>query len=118
MSVAIRCMNPALFRGGYPGYIYFIQMDNIGPIKIGYAKDYVKRLQGLQMSSPYKLNLLYATPGSVDDEKMIHKQLRKNHKEIHIKGEWYHPAKIIYSTIKDFEKWDKRDNQPPPGGAG
>ena len=110
MSVAVRCMNPAIFGDGYPGFIYFVQMGIIGPVKIGYAKDCAKRVQGLQMSSPYKLNILYATPASLEDEQMIHRQLRMSHGEIHIKGEWYHPAKVIFETIKDFKKWDRRIN--------
>jgi hypothetical protein len=109
MSVAIRCINPVIFGGGYPGYIYFIQMGIIGPVKVGYARDYAKRVQGLQISNPYKLNLLYATPGSLEDEQMMHQELRKYHEEIHIKGEWYHPGKVIFETIKNFKKWDIRD---------
>ena len=41
------------------GYIYFIQMDYIGPIKIGIAKDLKTRLNHLQSANPYPLRLLY-----------------------------------------------------------
>lgn len=108
-SVATRYMNPALFGDGYPGFIYFIQMGEMGPIKIGYAKDHQKRLAGIKTASPFKINLLYATPGSLQDEQMIHRQLRKNHFDLWLKGEWYHPGKVIFKTIDEFKKWDERD---------
>lgn len=65
VTVAIRCMNPAIFGDGYDGFIYFIQMGDIGPIKIGYAKKPDKRFKHLQWSSPYELKLLYVTPANL-----------------------------------------------------
>lgn len=108
-SVAIRSMNPAIFGDGYKGFIYFIQVGDIGPIKIGYAKDCQKRFNQLQSHNPYKLSILYTTPATLSDEQLIHYQLRKSHPDLCLNGEWYHPAKIIFNTIKDFKSWDERD---------
>lgn len=120
MSVAMRCMNPAIFGDGYDGFIYFIQLGDIGPIKIGFAKDYQKRFKAIQWANPYKLNLLYATPACLKDEQSIHCELRKYHPELCLTGEWYHPGKLIFDTIADFKRWDKKsktdsDKEVPNG---
>ena len=35
------------------GYVYFIQMENTGPIKIGFSKNIKSRMENLQTASPY-----------------------------------------------------------------
>lgn len=71
------------------GYIYFIQMEEAGPIKIGITRDINKRLAHLQTANPCKLKLLYFFPGGVGTEKELHNIL----KNYSLEGEWfsYHP---------------------------
>lgn len=104
-------MNPVIFGDDYPGFVYFIQMEDIGPIKIGYAKNYHNRLRALQSANPRKLTLLYATPGSQEDEQMIHRQIRARHPDLCMRGEWYLPAKLIFDTITEFKRWDAKDSK-------
>lgn len=65
--------------------IYFIQSEHGGPVKIGRADDVAKRLQGLQTGRPDKLVLLAAAPGTVADERIVHRKFN-HYRE---KGEWF-----------------------------
>jgi hypothetical protein len=87
------------------GYIYFAQMENTGPIKIGISNDPNKRMATLNTSSPYPINLIYFTPGCEEDEKSIHWQFR----DFLIRNEWFHPDKKIFRMI-EWKKCIDRKN--------
>src|SRR5262245_1596456 len=59
------------------GFIYAIQSATTKLIKIGFSATPEGRLKGLQTGSPDKLELLKTWPGTMDDEKRIHRCLRK-----------------------------------------
>jgi len=107
-SAATRNIGPEVWENGYRGFIYFIQMGDVGPIKIGYAKNCNKRLTDLQISNPYKLNLIYFTPANMEDEQFVHRLLRTKYPELCLSGEWYHPSQVVFNTIEDFKKMDAR----------
>jgi hypothetical protein len=77
------------------GYVYFVQMDRIGPIKIGFSVNVEKRLLSLQTASPYPLKLLCIIPGSEKLEKEIHYSFR----EMRMEGEWFLPHPFILKEI-------------------
>ena len=101
---AIRYRNEVIFEK-CGTFIYFIQMGYVGPIKIGLAKDPEKRVTALQVSSPYALRLIYATPGGANTEREIHREYNR----YRIRGEWFHPCDQIFEDIEQFKKWDKRN---------
>jgi len=72
-------------------YIYFIRCGrNGGPIKIGYAKDVEKRMNDLQVASPFTLSILAKIP--VDSKKKAEKMEAWFHDRFfkkHIRGEWF-----------------------------
>ena len=96
------------------GYIYFIQIEHSGPIKIGIAKDVEARLGHLQSANPYKLHLLYCFPGGVKTKEGLHRLLRKDH----IRGEWFWPTEKVFFEIQQQrnidakEKWDWLEKDP------
>lgn len=90
--------------GKLTGYIYFIQMDRIGPIKIGFTKDIGKRLVGLQTGSPYPLNLLCLFPGIEEDEKEIH----NCYYPLRLEGEWFLPHPLILKDINRLIETNKK----------
>lgn len=110
-SLACRCMDPAIWGNGYSGFIYFVQMERIGPIKIGYSKNPSTRLRELQGGNPYKLRTIYITPGSQSDERGIHNGMALHAPDLSLTGEWYLPGEIIFETISDFMEMDKRDSE-------
>ena len=97
------------------GYIYFIQMDYIGPIKVGIARDPKARLSHLQSANPYRLHLLYCFPGGLESEELLHKLLHKDH----MRGEWFLPSEKVFKEIQQqrnidtkIEKWNWLERDP------
>lgn len=68
-------------------YIYFIQAEHGGPIKIGKADDPVKRRAQLQCGNPYPLCIRRA----VIDHPMEEWRLHKVFHELRLEGEWFQP---------------------------
>lgn len=66
-------------------YLYFIQSNNQGMIKIGRSKDPHKRLKQLQTGNPNNLRLICYFENLGDKEKYLHEHLKKFRK----KGEWF-----------------------------
>jgi hypothetical protein len=85
---------------GLDGYIYFIQGESGGAIKIGHSMDPVKRLRDLQTSYPDNLILLLMVAGSETDEKALHEQLAASR----LKGEWFSPSDEVLSAIETFRE--------------
>ncbi len=87
-----------------PGFIYFVQGECGGPIKIGYTNDIEKRLRALQTGYPDILKLLLAFPGNPQYEKLVHKQLDK----YRLQGEWFKPSPEVMNRIRDFKIMNNR----------
>ena len=66
-------------------YLYFIQSDFTGMIKIGRSKDPQKRLKQLQTGNPNKLKLIAEFKGEGWKEKILHERLEK----YRLEGEWF-----------------------------
>lgn len=79
----------------YPGFIYFIQSELGGAIKIGYSGNIKSRLASLQTGYPDKLNILGSMPGTAQEEKRIHNKL----KESSLRGEWFNPTIEVMEVL-------------------
>ncbi len=88
-----------LYHQRYPGFVYFIQGETGGPIKIGYSDDVAKRLKGLQTGHPDNLKVLFTYPGSQEDEKEMHLKFEA----IRLRGEWFRPTDEIFSAIEELK---------------
>jgi len=80
----------------YPGYIYFVQGECGGPIKIGYSTDIEKRIKTLQTGYPDVLGILYLIPGDMADEEELHKELAY----YRMRGEWFKPDEEVLRKIE------------------
>lgn len=54
------------------GFVYFIQAEHGGPVKIGWARDPAKRLRELQTGSPHRLVVRATIAGALADEAALH----------------------------------------------
>lgn len=70
--------------------IYFIQAEGLGHIKIGFTDhdDTLQRLVQLQTGSPVPLRLLGTIPGTLNDEKTLHRRFASDR----VQGEWFKPS--------------------------
>ncbi len=88
-----------LYCQRYPGFVYFIQGETGGPIKIGYSDDVLKRLKGLQTGHPDNLRILFTFPGNPEDEKAMHETLNAHR----LRGEWFKPSTEVFSAIEELK---------------
>ena len=88
-------------------YLYIIQSDKTGSLKIGRSKNPEKRLKQLQTGSPFSLRLIFAAKNKGHMEKTIHERL-KRFKERR-KGEWldFECAGSLPDWICEMINWDE-----------
>ena len=79
--------------------IYFIQVENNGPIKIENAKKPEQRLKTLQIGNPKKLNLIAVIPGDPRLESKIHRDLKGFRRS----GEWFNPTTEVLDYIRNIQ---------------
>jgi len=77
--------------------IYFVQMPDAGPIKIGHTTNVRNRLSQLQVSMPQSLTLLGIRDGGVETEKKLHRRLESER----LSGEWFKPSPLVLATIQE-----------------
>lgn len=79
-------------------YIYFIQAQDAGPIKVGVtADDPRKRMVKIQSDCPWPVTLLGTIKGSVAQEKQIHLVLARWRTQ----GEWFEPHPIVLAAVAE-----------------
>ncbi len=82
-------------------FIYFIQVDGDGPIKIGITRhDPRKRMVKIQSDCPWPVRLLGTIKGDVEQEATIHRQLG----QFKIQGEWFHPVEQVVAAVQSAIK--------------
>ena len=83
--VDVHPSNPTL-----PGFVYFVQSGDGGPIKIGLScpQGWLTRLSHMQTGNPAELRLLRTVRGDKSVEAKLHKQF----KDSRIRGEWFEPT--------------------------
>jgi hypothetical protein len=84
---------------GEVGYVYFIRPANEPFFKIGWAKDFNKRLNELQVGNHCPLSVCFAARTFAKSEKLIHaafKPLRTN-------GEWFQSHGAIFELMDELE---------------
>lgn len=80
------------------GWVYFIRAtDPNGAVKIGFTQGCPsKRLRGLQSSSPLRLALAAAVPGTRETELELHVRFIDDH----LHGEWFSPSTDLLAYIE------------------
>lgn len=77
-------------------YIYFIQVDGGGPVKIGITRhDPRQRMVKIQSDCPWPVKLLGAITGTLEDEAALHCELSPYRTQ----GEWFGPTTEVLAVI-------------------
>ena len=84
--------------------IYFIQIEDSGPVKIGRTNNLQERMATLQAGHPKTLKILFSF--NVEDEKAdyVEKHLQQVFKDHQIRGEWFSPSPFMYDLIARIDK--------------
>ena len=78
------------------GFVYYIQEELDGNIKIGWSDDPIKRLQQHQTSNSSELRMLVYVKGSQEYERQIHSKFQTSKTT----GEWFKPDKRLLVHIE------------------
>jgi len=84
----------------YKGYVYFIQGQHGGAIKIGYSVNPQKRLKELQTGYPDTLKILVMLPGNEYTRDIFHRQL----KESRLNGKWFKPDNLVIDKVNELKE--------------
>ena len=69
--------------------LYLIQTAVTGAFKVGRSSNPKRRLQDLQVGSPYKLKIILVIEGAGYREPLVHKSLAGYRSQGVMKGEWF-----------------------------
>lgn len=81
--------------GPVDSYVYFMQAEGSGLIKIGYSTDPRKRLAQLATMSPEPIHLVAVHPGDRTLEQALHARFRQHR----ARGEWFYPNPELIALI-------------------
>jgi hypothetical protein len=76
------------------GYVYFIQSVIGGPIKIGYAKNPLEKMNQFNLASPFRLRFLAVIDGTMDSERDLHENFKQ------LRSEWFEADSHLLFFIK------------------
>lgn len=79
-------------------FIYFVQHENGGPIKIGRSQSPSKRIEQLQCSSSGRLKVLCCIPAPVSFELKIHQRFAT----LRVHREWFQPSPGLRKFIRQI----------------
>lgn len=68
-------------------YVYIVEMETTGYIKIGVASNIQKRLSSMQSSSPFKMLLLGCI--KKEDAYKYEAKVHEKYKQFRVRGEWF-----------------------------
>lgn len=89
------------------GWIYFVQRDSDGPIKIGYTAKPLARIAALQTGSAEKLTFLALVPGDESDEQRLH-LAAADHR---LGGEWFVDCADVRALIPGIPSPEPRGDE-------
>lgn len=95
------------------GFVYFMQQDVTGAVKIGYSgtlRGIEGRLASLQTGSPYPVRLIARTPGTPLLERALHKKFGQHR----LRGEWFVPCPELLTELAQFQA---SPDSPTPAAA-
>lgn len=80
------------------GFVYFIEAERLGLVKIGWGADAARRMSQLQVGSPDRLILLGAL--LTDDPVALEKELHETFSDQRVHGEWFKPSEALSEIVE------------------
>jgi len=80
-------------------YVYFIQQDKSGPIKIGFSANPVYRLRELQSGNPFELKIVGVIGNATAS---LETEMHNKFWHIRMCGEWFEPRDELIDFIKTY----------------
>lgn len=80
------------------GFVYFVQVGDSGPYKIGWSQDVERRIAQLQVANPGKLILRGTVPGTRETETEYHHRFRT----ARVMGEWFQNTDELKEFVRSL----------------
>lgn len=77
------------------GFVYFLRCGEF--VKVGYSRQPKKRLATLQTATPHDVELLGRLPGTMAQERAVHRCLQ----HLHHRNEWFRMSDDIIALIRE-----------------
>lgn len=90
--------------------VYVIRAGDDGAVKIGVARNVLRRIATLQNAHPSPLTLLRAVQGGVREEQRLHAKFAQHR----IGGEWFSPVQEVLDAGSDMLSVDPTVDNPDP----
>lgn len=90
-------------------YLYVIQAEDGGPVKIGVSRNPANRLSQLQSAHHKPLRIVDSFEGSYATEKRIHERLS----EKRLSGEWFEDCPELWEAVNFVRSSSKRHAEIP-----
>ena len=87
---AVRHRGPQSRSRAGKGFVYVVSGEG-GLLKIGWSSNPERRLKELQVASPHSLKFLKTWPGSMEEEKALHRLLMDHR----VHGEWFSRSPLL-----------------------
>jgi len=98
--------NEPKIRNG-KGCVYIIQESGKGYVKIGFAKDFDQRLEGIKTNNPHEIKVISVIEDCIMQDEL---DLHKKYTEFRVRREWYRGA-ILNRLYDDIERLKARNNK-------
>lgn len=89
--------------------VYIITDRAAGHCKVGYSQTPLKRLSMLRTSSPAALALEAVVPGDLENERQLHRALRRHH----VAREWFEIGEDVERLIAAFRPAERKGPGAP-----
>lgn len=83
-------------------FVYFVQQETGGPIKIGLTDNPSRRFNQLQRSSPNPLKMLGVCKGGIAAERRLHRLFDEDR----LHAEWFNPSTRLLNLIARCPSWE------------
>ena len=87
-----------MIRGGY---VYLLQAEGGGPMRIGWTRNPDARLRSHQGSSPLELRLIRVFAAPLRVERMLHNALTP----LRVRGSWYSADEVVEECVDLAAAW-------------
>lgn len=82
--------------------IYFLQVGNDGPIKIGRSNNPEARVTDIQVGNPFPVNLLLKLDVGDNWDNLMEHSLHSQFARYRLQGEWFAPVPALYEKIQEL----------------
>lgn len=84
------------------GSIYLLHCLSTNLLKLGWAGNFGQRLSQIRRGNADSISIVWVVPGTLPDERQMHRDLKKHHKEFLAHDEFYYDGPEVREAISSL----------------